>query len=145
MNQTWYRTPAPSKDVTWFEPTSLWTEQSRSPEAGAKSVPPPRAPVEPEARPRLVIHRGPDAGTGFALGTPRVTIGRARDCDIVVDDATVARHHAELRWRDGAYVLEDRGSLTGTYLNRRLVERAELADGDEIWVGKARFLFRAGS
>ncbi|WP_435828417.1 FHA domain-containing protein [Saccharopolyspora shandongensis] len=38
----------------------------------------------------------------------------------------------------------DGGSLNGTYVNRRSVESVELADGDEIWIGKMRFTFRAG-
>lgn len=92
---------------------------------------------------RLVVQRGPGAGTALALTAPVTTIGRHQDCDIVIDDHTVSRRHAELR-RDGdLFRLADAGSLNGTYLNRRPVDQRELADGDEIWIGKARFTFRA--
>lgn len=70
-------------------------------------------------------------------------MGRARDCDIVLEDASISRYHAELHHDDHEhYTLVDTGSLNGIYLNRRpLRQRAELADGDEIWIGKARFAF----
>ncbi|MER7076878.1 FHA domain-containing protein [Saccharopolyspora kobensis] len=110
----------------------------------AQVVPAPRDSEESVAGPRLVISRGPDAGTGFAIGGPSITIGRDRDCDIVVEDMTVSRVHAELRLRDGKYVVVDGGSLNGTYLNRQPVDIAELVDGDEIWIGRVRFTFRSG-
>ncbi|MEB3369082.1 FHA domain-containing protein [Saccharopolyspora mangrovi] len=93
---------------------------------------------------RLEVGRGSSAGTSFALGAGRTVIGRHRDSDIVVDDVTVSRHHAELVVRDGRYVLEDGGSLNGTYVNRTPVISAELSDGDEIWIGKMRLTFRTG-
>ena len=139
MNHTRPSITAASLD----EPTWPWTELPLSPEPAALPVPPPREPWEPRARARLVVNRGPDAGTGFAIST-RTTIGRGRDCDIVIDDGTVSRHHAEVRQREGRYVLEDGDSLNGTHVNRQPVRRAELTDGDEIWVGKARFTFRSG-
>ncbi|MCI2418368.1 FHA domain-containing protein [Saccharopolyspora sp. K220] len=138
MNQTWIGAPASSGIEELDESTRSWLESVPA----AQPVPAPRGPGDPCGRARLVISRGPDAGTGFAISTPRTTIGRGRECDIVVDDITVSREHAELRRRAGQYVLVDGGSLNGTYLNRLPVESAELADGDEIWVGKVRFTFR---
>lgn len=120
-------------------------ESPQSAAPAAQAVPSPREPAEPRVRAHLVISRGPDAGTGFAISAPRITFGRGRECDVVVDDVTVSRHHAELRQRDGRYILEDGGSLNGTYINRRPVRRAELTDGDEISVGKVRFTFRASA
>jgi pSer/pThr/pTyr-binding forkhead associated (FHA) protein len=70
-----------------------------------------------------------------------MAIGRHPECDIVVDDPTVSRRHAEVRREGGRYVLVDHGSLNGTYVNREPRDRALLADGDELWVGKARFTF----
>ncbi|GAA4614443.1 FHA domain-containing protein [Saccharopolyspora hordei] len=113
--------------------------------SSAQVVPAPRESVESDGRPRLVINRGPDAGASFPLESPQVTIGRDRDCDIVVDDMTVSRVHAELHLRDGNYVVVDGGSLNGTYLNRQPVDVAELNDGDELWIGRVRFTFRSGT
>ncbi|MGP4019277.1 FHA domain-containing protein [Saccharopolyspora sp. 5N708] len=139
MNQTWIGAPASSAIERLDESTRSWLQ----PAPAAQQVPAPRRSGDADGRARLVINRGPDSGTGFAISTPRTTIGRGRECDIVVDDITVSREHAELRRREGQYVLVDGGSLNGTYVNRLPVEAAELADGDEIWVGKARFTFRA--
>src|SRR5690348_883135 len=72
-----------------------------------------------------------------------LVIGRDPGCGVVLDDVTVSRRHAELR-RDGKLVvLEDLGSLNGTYLNRSPVRRAVLHDGDAIWIGDHRMIFRA--
>lgn len=93
---------------------------------------------------QLVPTRGPRTGNGIALANGHTTMGRGRECDIVLDDATISRHHAELHNDDhNRYTLVDTGSLNGIYLNRRpLSQKVELADGDEIWVGKARFAFQ---
>ena len=106
-------------------------------------VPTPRESAEDTAA-RLVVARGPEAGKQIVLAAERTTIGRDRNCELVIDDPTVSRFHAELYQWEGRYYLRDGDSLNGTYLNRRLVGEAGLADGDEIWVGKARFYFRAG-
>ncbi|MEB3368595.1 FHA domain-containing protein [Saccharopolyspora mangrovi] len=107
-------------------------------------VPAPRSADELSGKPRLMINRGNAVGSGFVLENDRTTIGRDTACDIVVDDITVSKSHAEIRRRGHSYVLVDGGSLNGTYLNRLPVDSAELHEGDEIWVGKARFTYRTG-
>lgn len=94
---------------------------------------------------RLVVSRGPDKGREFAISEPLTVIGRHRDCDIVVAEATASRYHAELEVHAGRCVLVDGGSLNGTFVNRKPVQRVKLAEGDEIWIGKARFIFRTGA
>src|SRR3546814_8618639 len=66
----------------------------------------------------LVVTRGPNSGSRFALDQPVVTAGRHPDSVIFLDDITVSRRHAEIRKTDDGYRLADVGSLTGTYLNR---------------------------
>ena len=44
---------------------------------------------------------------------------------------------------DGRFVIEDLGSLNGTFLNRRRIEQAPLTDDDEVQIGKYRFVFLA--
>jgi pSer/pThr/pTyr-binding forkhead associated (FHA) protein len=75
--------------------------------------------------------------------TESVVIGRDPGCGVVLDDVTVSRRHAELRRDGNLVVLEDLGSLNGTYLNRSPVQRAVLHDGDAIWIGDHRMIFRA--
>ena len=95
--------------------------------------------------PALVVRSGGGrAGETFHPQGERTTIGRSPDCGIFLDDVTVSRRHAVLIERDGKYVVEDQGSLNGTFLNRRRIESAELEHGDELQVGKYRLTFLAG-
>ena len=73
-----------------------------------------------------------------ALGA-RTRIGRAADCDIVIDEAAASRHHALIHFDRGGAVLEDLNSTNGTFLNGRRVARADLRDGDVVTLGEAQF------
>ena len=92
--------------------------------------------------PALVVRSGGGrAGEHFLLGQARITVGRSPDCDIFLDDVTVSRRHALLKQADGGFLIEDQGSLNGTFLNRRRIESAPLEDGDEVQIGKYRLTF----
>ncbi|MFF8844295.1 FHA domain-containing protein [Streptomyces sp. NPDC015127] len=74
------------------------------------------------------------------LSTPSVSIGRAADNHLVVEDLTVSRHHAELRvLADGTYEIVDIGSHNGTFLNGRRVTRAPVGPGDIVGIGHSNF------
>ena len=92
----------------------------------------------------LVVRSGGGrSGETFPLASDRVQIGRSPESEVFLDDVTVSRAHATLvRGADG-YTIEDSGSLNGTYVNRRRVERAKLEDGDEVQIGKYRLTFLA--
>lgn len=92
----------------------------------------------------LVVTRGPNSGSKYALDESLVTAGRHPDSMIFLDDITVSRRHAEVRQVDGGYQVTDVGSLNGTYLNRERVESARLTDGDELQIGTFKLLFLAG-
>jgi len=92
----------------------------------------------------LVVTRGPNSGSRYALDEPLVTAGRHPDSVIFLDDITVSRRHAEVRHVDDRYEVADVGSLNGTYLNRERVETATLRDGDELQIGTFKLLFLAG-
>jgi pSer/pThr/pTyr-binding forkhead associated (FHA) protein len=106
-------------------------------------------PVEVEEVPAgvgfLVVKRGPNVGSRFALDKDVVQAGRHPDSDIFLDDITVSRRHAEIvREADGGYSVRDAGSLNGTYLNRERVESAVLNDGDELQIGTFKLVFLTG-
>ena len=84
---------------------------------------------------RLVVPDGVLAGSSFAVRPEGTEIGHGPDSDVFLDDPTVSRSHARLRRPRGRYVVEDLGSLNGTYLNGNRVERAPLADGDTLQIG----------
>ena len=89
----------------------------------------------------LVVQRGPTAGSRYLLDQQVTTAGRSPDSDIFLDDVTVSRRHAQITRTDEGYVVEDVGSLNGTYLNRERIERAFVGNGDEVQIGKFRLLF----
>jgi FHA domain/zinc-ribbon domain len=92
--------------------------------------------------PALVVRSGGGrAGDTFAPQGERTTIGRSPDCGIFLDDVTVSRRHATLVQDDGRWAIEDGGSLNGTFVNRRRVDRVDLDDGDEVQIGKYRMTF----
>jgi pSer/pThr/pTyr-binding forkhead associated (FHA) protein len=92
--------------------------------------------------PALVVRAGGGrAGETFALEGERVVVGRSPECEIFLDDVTVSRRHALISRGDNGFMIEDEGSLNGTYVNRRRVESAELEDGDEVQIGKYRLTF----
>ena len=103
-----------------------------------------QGPVEGLEGPALVVRSGGGrAGESFRPSGERTRIGRSPDCDIFLDDVTVSRNHAILVERDGQYVVEDQGSLNGTFVNRRRIDNAPLENGDEVQIGKYRLTFIA--
>ena len=89
----------------------------------------------------LVVKRGPTAGSRFLLDQPVTPAGRHPNSDIFLDDVTVSRRHAEFRRENGEFQIADIGSLNGTYVNRKPVASAMLANGDEIQIGKSHLVF----
>ena len=94
----------------------------------------------------LVVKRGPNAGSRFLLDQPVTSAGRHPDSDILLDDVTVSRRHAEFRLdKDGSWAVADVGSLNGTYVNRQPVDfQRLLANNDEVQIGKFRLIFLTG-
>jgi FHA domain len=95
--------------------------------------------------PALVVRSGGGrAGETFLPAGERTRIGRSPDCEIFLDDVTVSRNHAVLVERDGAFYVEDLGSLNGTFVNRHRIDTVQLENGDELQVGKYRLTFVEG-
>jgi len=90
----------------------------------------------------LVIRVGSGRqGERFPLAGDRVSIGRAPQSDVFLDDVTVSREHALLEREPDGMVISDQGSLNGTYVNRERIDRTRLADGDELQIGKYRLTY----
>ena len=106
-------------------------------------APPARSPVValPPGSALLVVTRGPNAGSRFLLDQPVTSVGRHPGSDIFLDDVTVSRRHAELRWENDEFHVVDVGSLNSTYVNREPVDSAALVNGDEVQIGKFRLTF----
>ena len=89
----------------------------------------------------VFIHRGAQKGSRFLINHEDVTIGRAPENSIFLNDVTVSRKHASIE-RDGRdFILRDSGSLNGSYVNNVSVTQKKLVSGDEIQIGKFHLLF----
>ena len=76
----------------------------------------------------------------LALPVHTVKIGRARHCDCIVNDPTVSRVHAALRYEDGHWWLRDLRSTNGTSLNGCwIADEVEVRPGDHLSLGAATF------
>jgi uncharacterized OB-fold protein len=91
----------------------------------------------------LVVLRGPQEGARYDLdpALAPVVVGRSQDCGLFLDDVTVSRHHADLTVDEAGWLLTDAGSLNGSYVNRRRIDAVRLTGGDEVQIGKYRFVY----
>jgi hypothetical protein len=81
-------------------------------------------------------------GKRLVVGSGGATIGRSRQCDIVLTDPNVSRQHAELRPRGGSWVLSDLGATNGVVLNGRRIDAPEVVrPGDRIELGTSILTF----
>lgn len=91
----------------------------------------------------LVMRAGNRSGKQFGLQRGRNVVGRdATQCEVIVDDATVSKRHAEVRYENGQFVLYDLASTNGTFVNNRRVQRQGLLDGDDVKIGHVAFVFK---
>lgn len=65
---------------------------------------------------RLVIQKGPGAGTELDVRRPVVTVGKGRQSDVLIDDDSVSTAHATLEYERGAWRITDLGSANGTFV-----------------------------
>ena len=94
----------------------------------------------------LKILNGPLAGQTGRLTDQPLTLGRHRDCDIVLGDPRVSRAHARFYFWHGAFYIQDLGSRNGTVVNANRIEAATpLASRDWIEVGDTILEFDDGS
>ena len=99
-------------------------------------------PLEERARTRVESALLLLDGKRMVVGPAGVTLGRSRQCDVVLDDPNVSRQHAEIRPRGGSWVLSDLGSTNGSCLNGRRIDGPEvIKPGDEIELGTSVIRF----
>jgi len=71
-----------------------------------------------------------------AVGSKEVSIGRSPECGIVIDNPAVSNYHARVFSEEGRMMLEDFGSLNGTFVNGQRVKMITLKPGDSVAIGK---------
>ena len=85
---------------------------------------------------------GIGAGRTYPLGSARLRVGRATGSDIVVEDGSVSRTHAELRFEDGAWHVEDLRSANGVQVDGKPVQTAPLVPGGRLTLGNVQLVFQ---
>jgi pSer/pThr/pTyr-binding forkhead associated (FHA) protein len=97
-----------------------------------------------DARPRVSIASGPDAGAEITLthGEPAV-IGRSKEAALSIGDGAASRRHASVTWRGDALFVRDLGSKSGTELGGRMVGEAATLwrPGDRLRIGETEIGF----
>jgi pSer/pThr/pTyr-binding forkhead associated (FHA) protein len=99
---------------------------------------PPRQARPSRGTPRfLVVTEGGLSGTSIDLSDQQITLGRANDATLVLNDDYASSRHARIFPQDGQWIVEDLGSTNGTYLDRQKVTRpTPVPVGVPIRIGK---------
>ena len=77
----------------------------------------------------------------ISLTKPKTTIGRDLGNDLVFHEEFLSRQHAEIVYEDGKYVLYDKKSTSGTFVNGKKIERCILNSGDLIAFANINIMF----
>jgi hypothetical protein len=109
------------------------TSRTRAGQGLRPAAAPPAASLRPTG--------GDMAGRDFPLSKTLISIGRGLDNDLVIDDSRVSRHHAQITFRHGHYLLRDQRSTNGTFVNDQPVETVVLASGDRVSLGGFEMIF----
>ena len=81
------------------------------------------------SHPTLTIVKGPQIGRSFELDAPMITLGRDPKNSVFLNDMTVSRAHAKVIRNAAGVLVEDLGSLNGTWVDGAIVNSAPLHDG----------------
>ncbi|MBI5116154.1 FHA domain-containing protein [Candidatus Poribacteria bacterium] len=89
---------------------------------------------------------GRDVLQTYDIDKEKMLIGRAEDCDVMIDNLAVSRHHAIVEKKEDSFTINDLDSNNGTFVNGQRVEQpAALNFGDEIGIGKHILVFESSS
>ena len=123
-------------EARWMPEEATGMEKTREMEASEGEVEA-LATIAPPGRPFLIL----GGCRHVNLLQPVVSVGRALDNDIIIEDSRISRHHAQLRQRYGRYVLYDLGSSGGTQINGYPIEECVLHSGDVISLSGVRVIY----
>ena len=112
-------------------------------QTGDGAAPPPVA--TPGEHPALVWRPRLGEEERFDLAARSTRVGRHDENDIVLAGPTVSARHATIRREPIGTVIEDEGSLNGTFVNGELVQQQLLEAGDRIQIGPHLLVFVAAA
>lgn len=136
-----------ARHMRFFNPTQLTTSPIALPRERLDPGPPlgraQTSTFTPGAQALLVTYatNAPEiVGTLYPLDKPVMSLGRRGDQDLVIPEATVSGTHANLRWQQGSWLIEDLGSTNGSYADHNYERKTQVAmmHGGEAQVGECR-------
>lgn len=80
----------------------------------------------------------------YQLRDDRTVVGRDTNCDIIIGDPSVSRHHAEVLHNDSGWLIRDTGSTNGIIVNGVATTQSRIYDGDIIDLGTTQLEFQEG-
>jgi hypothetical protein len=93
---------------------------------------------------KIVVTAGEKIGTEIALSGRQLSIGRASDSDLIVDDEYTSTHHAKLVFINGEWLIQDLDSTNGTLLDGKKVATTTVVPlNTQVRVGQTSFELRA--
>ncbi len=133
-----FRASARIVEITALPPS----QDGGSADFGAEATAPlPVGRVQAALRPRAQVIL-PD-GRAVPLDKAVVSLGRALENDVVLEDRRVSRHHAQIRFLHKTFCIYDLASANGTLVNGQPASQTVLRDGDRISLGGVEVVFRA--
>jgi ABC-type glutathione transport system ATPase component len=90
---------------------------------------------------QILVQMGGKIIGEYRLSKPLFTIGRFPTSDIQISSARVSRLHATIRWKNGAWVIEDAESLNGLTCQGLRIDQLALVDGDRIYIDPTIVLY----
>jgi hypothetical protein len=81
------------------------------------------------------------SGQSFSLGSTRIIVGRAENCDLRLEDSSVSSEHARIVRDSAGWRVVNLLSTNGTFVNDRKVSSSAIANGDRVRFGRVEFRF----
>ncbi len=91
--------------------------------------------------PEIIVKLGDTVVHKYIFDKEIMSVGRARDNDIVIENLSVSRNHARIRKEGDRFILTDLNSANGTYVNGVRITRVEIVNDDVVTVGKHKLHF----
>ncbi|MDR3607444.1 MAG: FHA domain-containing protein [Oligoflexia bacterium] len=91
----------------------------------------------------LIFQPGQANVTEYRIAKDEISIGRGKDCDVVLADKRASRKNSVISRSGMNFLIRDLSSSNGTYVNGERVEEKDLSDKDRVTIGDTEFVFRA--
>lgn len=113
-------------------PGEMMTELEAQDTAEIHQIASPPPPKTADMPVMLVVRDGEAAGQSFLLDRPVITLGRGSECDLVINDVSISRRHAQVLRQANGYFVQDLESRNGTTVNSEPLHEPRLLHGGEI-------------